>query len=105
MFACMFYFKNYSFNILLLFLLFFLQNRIYVISYVQRGTVHMLLYTQVFFRVQFLALYSSPCTLSLCLPLSTHTIIHHSFVYDLQLQMSAPPDFALVEQLLYFVAA
>ena len=42
--------------------------------------------------VQFLALYFSPCILSLCLPLSTHTIIHHSFADDLQLQMSAPPD-------------
>ena len=34
----------------------------------------------------------SPCILSLCLPLSTHTIIHHSFADDIQLQMSAPPD-------------
>ena len=48
--------------------------------------------TQVFLRVQFLALYFSPCILSLCLPLLTHTIIHHSFDDDLQLQMSAPPD-------------
>ena len=40
--------------------------------------------------VQFLALYFSPCVLSLCLPLLTHTIIHHSFADDLQLQMSAP---------------
>ena len=50
------------------------------------------MYTQVFLRVQFLALYFSPCMLSLCLPLLTHTIIHHSFADDLQLQMSAPPD-------------
>ena len=50
------------------------------------------MYTQVFLRVQFLALYFSPCILSLCLPLLTHTIIHHSFADDLQLQMSAPPD-------------
>ena len=48
--------------------------------------------TQVFLRVQFLALYFLPCILSLCLPLITHTIIHHSFADDLQLQMSAPPD-------------
>ena len=34
----------------------------------------------------------SPCILSLCLPLLTHSIIHHSFADDLQLQMSAPPD-------------
>ena len=45
-----------------------------------------------FLRVQFLALYFSPCILSLCLPLLTHTILHHSFADDLQLQMSAPPD-------------
>ena len=51
----------------------------------------LLLYTQVFFRVQFLSLFFSPCILSLCLPLFTHTIIHHSFADDLQLQMSAPP--------------
>ena len=42
--------------------------------------------------VQFLALYFSPCILSHCLPLLTHTIIHHSFADDLQLQMSVPPD-------------
>ena len=30
--------------------------------------------------------------LSLCLPLLTHSIIHHSFADDSQLQMSAPPD-------------
>ena len=45
-----------------------------------------------FLRVQFLALCFSPCILSLCLPLLTHTIIYHSFADDLQLQMSAPPD-------------
>ena len=45
-----------------------------------------------FLRVQFLALCFSPCILSLCLSLLTHTIIHHSFADDLQLQMSAPPD-------------
>ena len=39
-----------------------------------------------------MALYFSPCILGLCLPLLTHTIIHHSFADDLQLQMSAPPD-------------
>ena len=52
----------------------------------------LLLYTQVFLRVQFLALCFSPCILSLCLPLLTHTIIHHSFADDLQLYMSASPD-------------
>ena len=41
---------------------------------------------------QFFALCFSPCIVSLCLPLSTHTIIHLSFADDLQLQMSAPPD-------------
>ena len=52
----------------------------------------LLLYTQVFLRVQFLALCISLCILGLCLPLLTHTIIYHSFADDLQLQMSAPPD-------------
>ena len=45
-----------------------------------------------FLRVQFLAPFFLPCILSLCLPLLTHTIIHHSFADDPQLQMSAPPD-------------
>ena len=44
-----------------------------------------------FLRFQFLALCFSPCILSLCLPLLTHTIIHHSLADDLQLHMSAPP--------------
>ena len=52
----------------------------------------LLLHTQVLLRVQFLALYFSPCIFSLRLPLLTHTIIHHSFANDLQLQMSDPPD-------------
>ena len=55
----------------------------------------LLLYTQVFLRVQFLALFFSPCILSLCLPLLTHTlsyIIHLLAITDLQLQMPAPPD-------------
>ena len=30
--------------------------------------------------------------LSLCLPLLTHTITHHSLADDIQLQMPAPPD-------------
>ena len=52
-----------------------------------------------FLRIQFLALYFSPCILSLCLPLLTHTIIHHSFADDLQLHVSAPPD--RMSELLY----
>ena len=43
------------------------------------------MYTQVFLRVQFLALYFSPCILSLCLPLLTHTlsyIIHLLMTYN-----------------------
>ena len=51
----------------------------------------LLLYTQVLLRVQFLALFFSPCILSFCLPLSTHTIIQNSFADHLQLQLSAPP--------------
>ena len=50
------------------------------------------LHRHAFLGVQFLALFFSPCILSLCLPLLTHTIIHHSVADDLQLQMSAPPD-------------
>ena len=52
----------------------------------------LLLYTQVFLKVQYLALFLSPCILSLCPPLLTHTIIHHSFADDLKLQISTPPD-------------
>ena len=36
----------------------------------------LLLYTQVFDKVQLLALYFSPCILSLCLPLSTRTLLY-----------------------------
>ena len=45
----------------------------------------LLLYTQVFLRVQFLALYFSQCILSLCLPLLTHIlsyIIHLLMTYN-----------------------
>ena len=52
----------------------------------------LLLYTQVFFTVHFLALHFSPFIFRLCLPLLTHTIIHHSFADHLKLQMFAPPD-------------
>ena len=48
-----------------------------------------------------MALCFSPCVLSLCLPLLTYTIIHHSFADDLQLQMSAPPD--RISELLHFM--
>ena len=50
------------------------------------------MYTQLFLRLQFLAPCFSPCILSLCLPLLTHTIIHHSFADNLQLRMSVPTD-------------
>ena len=45
----------------------------------------LLLYTRVFLRVQFLALCFSPCIISLCLPLLTHTlsyIIHLLMTYN-----------------------
>ena len=45
----------------------------------------LLLYTQVILRAQFLALCFSPCILSLCLPLLTHTLsdtIHLLTTYD-----------------------
>ena len=50
----------------------------------------LILYTQVLLRVQFLALFFSPCILSLCQPLLTRSIMHHSYADDLQLQMLAP---------------
>ena len=53
----------------------------------------MLMYTKVFLRVQFLALFFFTMYIK---PLSaiivSHSIIHHSFADDIQLQMSAPPD-------------
>ena len=61
----------------------------------------LLLYTQVFLRVQFLPLFFSPCILSLCLPSLTDTIMHHSFFDDLQLQMSAPHD--RISELLHYI--
>ena len=46
-----------------------------------------------FIRVQFLAFYFSPCIIKpLSAIIDSHSIIHHSFADDLQLQMSAPPD-------------
>ena len=47
----------------------------------------LLLYTQGFLRVQFFAIYFSPCILILCLPLLTHTLS-----YTIHLLMTAPPD-------------
>ena len=47
------------------------------------------MYTQVFLSVQFLAtMYIKP----LSAIIDSHSIIHHSFADDIQLQMSAPPD-------------
>ena len=51
----------------------------------------LLMYTQAFHRVQFLALYFSPCILSLCLPLLTHTlsyIIHLLMTYNYRCLLS-----------------
>ena len=68
----------------------YLTDRTHYISF---SNYCLLLYTRVFPRVQFLALYFSSCILSLCLPLLTHTLSHtYSNADDLQLQMSAPPD-------------
>ena len=55
--------------------------------------LRLLLYTQVFVRVQFLALcfftmYINPFSAII----DSHSIIHHSFADDLQSQMSAPTD-------------
>ena len=51
----------------------------------------LLLYIQMFHRVQFVVLCFSLCTLDNCLPLLFHAIMHNSYA-DLQLQMSAPAD-------------
>ena len=51
----------------------------------------LLLYTQVFLRFQFLALCVSPFQ-ALSAIIDSHSIIHHSFADDLQLQLFAPPD-------------
>ena len=59
----------------------------------------LLLYTQVFLRVQFLALYFSPYILSLCQPLLTHTlsyIIHLLMTYNYR---CLPP---MIEYMSYF---
>ena len=53
--------------------------------------LHLLLYIQLFHRIQLLALFFSPCILSLCLSLFIHTITQQSFADDLQLDMSASP--------------
>ena len=59
----------------------------------------LLLYTQVFLRVQFVALFFSPCILSLCLPLLTHTLsytIHLLMTYNYRCLLP------LMEYLSYF---
>ena len=61
----------------------------------------LLLYTQVFLRVHLLALYFSPCILSLCLPLLTHTLsytIHLLMTYNYR---CLPPD--KIFKLLHFM--
>ena len=87
----------YTVYILTLDLLILSSNGFHLISLVVHSTslyliivLFLLLYTQVFFRVKFLALCLSPCILCLCLLSLIHTITHHSFAYDLQLQMSDP---------------
>ena len=53
----------------------------------------LLLYSQVFHRVQFLAIYFSPCILSLCQPLLTNTVsytIHLLMTYNYRCML--PPD-------------
>ena len=59
----------------------YLNDRIH---YVSQSNLLLLLYTQVFLRVQFLALCFSQCILSLCLPLFIHTqsyIIYLLMIY------------------------
>ena len=59
----------------------------------------LLLCTQVFLRVQFLALYFSPCILSLCLPLLTHTL---SYIIHLLTTCNYRCLLTLIEYLSYF---
>ena len=59
----------------------------------------LLLYTQVFLRVQFLALYFSPCILSLCLPLSSHTL---SYAIHLLMTHNYRCMLPLIKYLSYF---
>ena len=87
----------YTVSILTFDLLILSCNGFHLIWLIVHTTSHYLitvlllrLHTLVFLRVQFLALSFSPCILSFCLPLTTHTIIHHSFAGDLHFQISAP---------------
>ena len=60
------------------------------------------MYTQVFLRVQFLALFFSQCILSLCLPLLTHIlsyIIHLLMTYNYRCQPPPPPPDSISELL------
>ena len=62
----------------------------------------LLLYTQVFLRVQFLALYFSPCIISLCQPLLIHTLSHTIYLlmtynYRCQLFLIQYPSFLTMQ--------
>ena len=59
----------------------------------------LLMYTQVFLGVQFLALYFSPCILSLCLPLLTHTL---SYIIHLLMTNNCRCLLPQIEYLSYF---
>ena len=59
----------------------------------------LLLYTQVFLRVQFLAVYFSPCILRLCLPLFNHTL---SYIIHLLMTSNYRCLLPLIEYLSYF---
>ena len=59
----------------------------------------LLLYTQVFLRVQFLALYFSPCILRLCLPLLTRTL---SYIIHLLMTNNYRCLLPQIEYLSYF---
>ena len=63
----------------------YLTDRTHFVSLSNHCSVFLLLYTQVFLSFQFLALYFSPCILSLCLPLLTHILsyfIHLLMTYN-----------------------
>ena len=94
----------YTVSILTLDLLMLSSNGFHLIWLIEHTTSHyiiivllLLLYTQVFLRVHGPILFTMN-NKPLSAIIDTHSIIHHSFADDIQLQMSAP----LIEYLSYF---
>ena len=77
-----------------------LKNHTFSFSFLYLTIVLLLLlYTQVFLGVQFMALCFSPCILSLCLPLLTHTL---SYTIHLLMTCNYRCLLPLIEYLCYF---